>query len=84
MPLLARHNFVSTFFGNTLYLAAFGYWTVITFLGYNALHFLHHTELLLSPIALWAAIWLICTVTGVNLPSHGAVWLFLGVQKLGS
>jgi len=30
-------NRLSLFLGNTLYLLAFGYYTVITFLGYNGL-----------------------------------------------
>jgi hypothetical protein len=33
-PSLTVHR-VSLFFGNTLYLAAFGYYAVITFYGYN-------------------------------------------------
>ena len=35
MPLIARDYWVSNFFGNTMYLLAFGYYFVITFLGYN-------------------------------------------------
>ena len=49
----------STFLGNSIYLAGFSYWTIITFLGYNALSFLHHTELLLSPMVFFVALWLI-------------------------
>ena len=83
MPAIARPNAVSTFFGNTLYLVAATYWTVITFLGYNALHFLHHTQLLLSPMVGWAVIWLVCTILGINLPLHGVKWLFMGVLQKG-
>ena len=35
MPVIARHYWLSLALGNTLYLLAFGYYTVITFLGYN-------------------------------------------------
>jgi len=38
MPLIARDYWVSNFFGNTMYLLAFGYYFVITFLGYNGIH----------------------------------------------
>ena len=96
MPLISRDYWVSEFFGNSLYLAAFGYYFVITFLGYNgecswnhqaeastdqvvALPFLHHTELLLSPIVLAAILWLI-SLFGFNLPKHLAPVLWAGVQ----
>jgi hypothetical protein len=35
MPVVAKGYWVSLFLGNTLYLLAFEYYTVITFLGYN-------------------------------------------------
>ena len=35
MPVISRDYWVSEFFGNSLYLVAFGYYFVITFLGYN-------------------------------------------------
>ena len=35
MPVISRDYWVSLFFGNTLYMIAFGYYFVITFLGYN-------------------------------------------------
>jgi len=35
MPVISRDYWVSEFFGNSLYLFAFGYYFVITFLGYN-------------------------------------------------
>lgn len=37
MPVISRDYWVSLFFGNTLYLVAFGYYFVITFLGYNGM-----------------------------------------------
>lgn len=80
MPAINHPNRVSTFFANLLYLAAGIYWSLIIFLGYNALHFLHHTQLLLSPMLAWMVIWLICTVMGINLEMWGVRWLFLGVK----
>ena len=79
MPLIARTNPVSTFTGNLLYLAAATYWTVTIFLGYNAIHFLHHTQLLLMPMAGWLTIWLVCTILNINLPNYGVKWMFLGI-----
>jgi hypothetical protein len=73
----------STFLGNTLYLAALSYWTVITFLGYNALHFLHHTELLLSPMVFFVALWFI-SLFGFNMPEIFAPIMLTGVRKLGT
>jgi hypothetical protein len=35
MPVIARQYWASLFVGNSLYLLAGGYYTVITFLGYN-------------------------------------------------
>lgn len=37
MPVISRDYWVSEFFGNTLYLVAFGYYFVISFLGYNGM-----------------------------------------------
>ena len=37
MPVVSRDFWVSEFFGNSLYLIAFGYYFVITFLGYNGM-----------------------------------------------
>ena len=80
MPAIDHQNRVSTFFANLLYLAAGIYWSLIIFLGYNALHFLHHTQLLLSPMLAWSVIWLACTILGINLEKWGTPWLFLGVK----
>ncbi|KAL8893890.1 MAG: hypothetical protein Q9192_004820 [Flavoplaca navasiana] len=52
--LIRGDHWISLFLGNTLYLVAFSYYVIIFFLGYNALPFLQHTELLLSPIILYA------------------------------
>lgn len=96
MPLIARDFWVSSFVGNSLYLLAFGYYAVITFLGYNgksqtcpiksrgadqypALPFLHHTELLLTPVAVFTILWFI-SLFGANLPKHLAPVLWAGAK----
>lgn len=81
MPVINHQNRASTIFANLLYLAAGLYWSLITFLGYNALHFLHHTQFLLSPMVAWSVLWLVCTVLGINLTTVGTQWLFLGVRS---
>ena len=85
---------ISLFFGNTIYLAAIGYYTVISFLGYNsmlplrpshiqklillALPFLHHTELLLSPLFVFGILWF-ASLFGFNIPQHIGPILVIGV-----
>lgn len=77
MPLVAKEYWVSLFFGNTLYLLAYGYYAVITFLGYNALPFLQHTELLLAPVPVMVVLWFI-SLFGFNMPRHLAPVLWAG------
>jgi len=79
MPLIASNFWVSLLFGNSLYLLAFGYYIVITFLGYNALPFLHHTVLLLAPIAILTILWF-TSLFGLNLPKHLAPVLWAGAK----
>ena len=122
MPVVARDYWLSLFLGNSLYLVAFGYYFVITFLGYNgmfghlvhllfspslllfpsassprsvlltvlvsdsittALPFLHHTHLLLSPIAVLVILWF-ASLFGLNLPKHFAPVLWTGAGLRGS
>ncbi|TPR05094.1 hypothetical protein CAN33_0033015 [Aspergillus niger] len=73
LPLLQRSpsNFLATFLGNTLYLSAITYYTYITFLGYNALPFLHNTELLLLPILAFAVLWLVSLIAGWGIVAQG-------------
>ncbi|KAF1988310.1 UNC-50 [Aulographum hederae CBS 113979] len=77
MPVIAKDYWASLFFGNFLYLAAFGYYIIITFLGYNALPFLQHTELILTPFAVLVVVWFI-SLFGTNLPKHLAPVLWAG------
>ncbi|KAF4556210.1 UNC-50-like protein [Elsinoe fawcettii] len=79
MPVISRDYWISEFFGNSLYFLAFGYYFVITFLGYNALPFLHHTELLLSPIVVTGILWIL-SLFGFNLPKSLAPVLWAGVN----
>jgi hypothetical protein len=81
MPVLNHRNMASGFFANLLYLAAGTYWSLITFLGYNSLHFLHHTQLLLAPMVAWIVVWVVCTAVNINLTIVGTRLLFLGVKS---
>lgn len=69
---------ISLALSNTLYLAALIYYFIITFLGYNALPFLHHTELLLAPIAVTIILWFV-SLFGLNLSKHLAPIFLSGV-----
>ncbi|KIW00855.1 uncharacterized protein PV09_07613 [Verruconis gallopava] len=77
MPVIAKEYWVSLFVGNTLYVLALVYYTVVTFLGYNALPFLQHTELLLAPTAVIAILYII-SLFGFNMPRHFAPILWAG------
>ncbi|KKZ66446.1 hypothetical protein EMCG_07838 [[Emmonsia] crescens] len=89
LPILTRNSSTSesspstlaTVLGNTLYLSALTYYTYITFLGYNALPFLHHTELLLVPILILAVLWLVSLIVGWGIVGQGMAveGLFWGV-----
>lgn len=78
-PLLSRDYWISLFLGNTLYAVALGYYTIICFLGYNALPFLHHTELLLSPTFVYAILWF-ASLFGFNIPKHIGPLLVIGAR----
>ncbi|MCJ1360287.1 MAG: hypothetical protein MMC33_010291, partial [Icmadophila ericetorum] len=76
-PLLSTHYWLSLFFGNTLYLIAATYYFVITFLGYNALPFLNHTQFLLSPLLVFGVLWFV-TLFGLNVPLTFAPFMVRG------
>lgn len=80
MPAIDHTNRGSVLVANTLYLVAAIYWSLITFLGYNQLTFLHHTQLLLAPIPVYIVIWAVSTALAVNLEKNGVRWLFTGVD----
>lgn len=70
---------VSLLLGNTLYVFALTYYFIITFLGYNALPFLHHTELLLVPVAVATILWFV-SLFGFNMAKHFAPVLWAGAR----
>ncbi|KAF3906686.1 hypothetical protein ABW20_dc0110230 [Dactylellina cionopaga] len=77
MPLLSRNWWISLFVGNTLYLVAFSFYCVVTFLGYNALPFLNHTEVILFPIVAFVVVWVI-SLFGINIARNIAPLLIKG------
>ena len=86
LPILTRSSasspsFLATFLGNTLYLSGLTYYIYITFLGYNALPFLHHTEILLLPILVLGILWLVSLILGWGIVGQGGAvtGLFWGV-----
>ncbi|CAB4428717.1 unnamed protein product [Rhizophagus irregularis] len=54
-----HYIWICLFLGNTMYLVAIGYYCYITFLGYNALPFLLHTEMFLYPVVMFLIIYFI-------------------------
>jgi len=81
-PQLTSPSRLSLLLANTLHLLAFNYYFIITFLGYNALPFLHHTELLLVPIAITTLLWF-ASLFGFNMSRHFApvLWAGAGLRK---
>ncbi|RVD80864.1 uncharacterized protein DFL_008751 [Arthrobotrys flagrans] len=77
MPLLSKNWWISLFIGNTLYLVAFSFYCVVTFLGYNALPFLSHTEVILFPIVAFAIVWVV-SLFGINIARNIAPLLIKG------
>lgn len=69
---LHQHHILAKFVGNSLYLGAASHYCFITFLGYSTLPFLRNTEVLLTPIALAALVYLICMISGVNFAQYMA------------
>ncbi|ORY87423.1 UNC-50 protein [Leucosporidium creatinivorum] len=76
-PVVTRHNWVCLWVGNTLYLSAFTQYVYVTYLGYNALPFLIRSELLLFPICVFAAFFLV-SLLGFNI-SHFVLENMFGV-----
>ena len=65
-PLLLADRFVATLAANTLYLVAHAYYWHVTFLGYNALPFLHKTVLFVYPTAALAVLYFVALGLGWN------------------
>ncbi|KAH9453041.1 hypothetical protein MJO28_008032 [Puccinia striiformis f. sp. tritici] len=68
-PLILRHNWVSLWIGNSLYLIAVTQYSYVTYLGYNSLPFLIKSEILLIPILIYTSLYFI-SLLGFNLASH--------------
>ncbi|KAG2212687.1 hypothetical protein INT47_000664 [Mucor saturninus] len=69
LPLLLKDSWISMLMGNLMYCIALIWYMVGTFLGFNALPFLVHTELLLYPIALCIALF-IASLFGLNISQY--------------
>ncbi|KAL8283435.1 hypothetical protein RQP46_005845 [Phenoliferia psychrophenolica] len=65
-PVVTRSNWVCLWVGNTLYLSAFTQYVYVTYLGYNALPFLIRSELLLFPIVIFFALYVV-SLLGFNI-----------------
>ncbi|KAL1925727.1 uncharacterized protein VTP21DRAFT_610 [Calcarisporiella thermophila] len=76
MGLLLRRGWISLFVGNTMYLVAVIYYFYVTFLGYNALPFLVHTEMFLYPVIIFGILYLI-SLFGFNI-SANVLTLYFG------
>ncbi|KAF9898707.1 hypothetical protein EC991_010521 [Linnemannia zychae] len=69
MKILVKDVWICTMLGNTLYMTAIVYYCYITFLGYNALPFLRHPEMFLYPITIFAIVYIIALILGINISS---------------
>ncbi|KAH8928434.1 UNC-50 [Atractiella rhizophila] len=68
-PVLRRDNWVCLLLGNSLYLVAVSQYIYVTYLGYNALPFIRHSQYFLAPIAL-AFILYVISLLGYNVPRN--------------
>jgi len=65
--LISRPWFMATFFGNTLWLVALGYYLYITFLGYHSLHILERTKMFLYPFIPLILVYILSLVVNWNI-----------------
>ncbi|KAK7202763.1 UNC-50 family-domain-containing protein [Myxozyma melibiosi] len=75
LPIIVKDNWISLFIGNLLYLGAFSYYVVITYLGYSSLPFLEHTEIILVPILAFVVLFL-ASLFGFNVAKHAVRFYF--------
>merc|ERR1712240_285322 len=66
-PLIERDWFISTMFGNTLWLVALSYYIYITFLGYSSLNILNKTNYFLAPLTILAFLYILTLGLNWNL-----------------
>ena len=62
-----RDWFISTMFGNTLWLVALSYYIYITFLGYSSLNILNKTNYFLAPLTILAMFYILSLGLNWNL-----------------
>ena len=67
LPIIKQDNILSVFIGNTLYLAAWTHYFVITFLGYSVFPTLKNTQILLAPVGAMIVAYLPLLVCRVNV-----------------
>mmetsp|Transcript_421 Transcript_421/g.1460 ORF Transcript_421/g.1460 Transcript_421/m.1460 type:complete len:246 (-) Transcript_421:72-809(-) len=67
VPILVSTSFLATFAANALYTVAFWYYCHITYMGYDALPFLHNTVVFLYPIGAIVLVFLITLLFNFNL-----------------
>jgi len=65
--LIEREWFISTMFGNTLWLIALSYYIYITFLGYSSLNILSKTNYFLSPLTILVVFYIFSLALNWNL-----------------
>ncbi|KAJ2456263.1 hypothetical protein EV183_000190 [Coemansia sp. RSA 2336] len=69
LPLLMKTSWVSLFLGNSLFAVAGSAYAYITFLGFQAMPFLHHQEIFLYTIPMIAIVYLL-SLFGFNVSQH--------------
>lgn len=72
---IEREWFVSTWFGNTLWLIALGYYVYITFLGYSSLQFLRRTNYFLYPLTILVLVYISTLCFNWNM-SRSLMWFY--------
>lgn len=70
LPVLMRTSWISLFLGNTLFALSGAAYIYITYLGLNALPFLHHQQALLYCVPILVIIYLVSLLNGFNLSHH--------------
>ncbi|KAI9478668.1 MAG: UNC-50 [Benjaminiella poitrasii] len=75
--LLVLNNWGSLIISNFMYLIAAVWYCYGTFLGFNVLPFLKHTQLLLCPSVVFFALFILISVVGINL-SEKVVGFYFG------
>ncbi|KAI5310356.1 hypothetical protein KEM55_008009 [Ascosphaera atra] len=82
-PTQTHPTTLALLLSDTLYLSAFIYYIYITFLGYNILPSLRHTEALLLPIVVSFVLYLVALIMGWSITEQGGAVsaLFWGVKS---